>query len=111
LMQYKNLITGMDLNISLAFTQGDGNVSYRAYRDDSFHLGANIFLKVTKDSPCVDIRRYWKPYNRDDSVPTKKGFCLRSAEYKALRYYMSYIEKKSSRIGTRGAMLLAGRSQ
>ena len=93
LMQYKNLTAGMDLNVSQAFTQDDGNVSYRANRDDSFHLGANVFLKVTKDNPCVDIRQYWKPPNQDNPVHTKKGLCLRPAEYKLLKDCLPDIRK------------------
>jgi hypothetical protein len=79
--------------VSPAFIQDGDNVSYRTSRDNLFHLGANIFLKVTEYSPCVDIRQYWKPPNQAYSVPTKKWLCLRLAEYKLLNEYLSNIEK------------------
>lgn len=42
-----------------------------------WHLGFNVYVSVRENNPCVDIRQYWKLYN--DSVPTKKGLCLRSS--------------------------------
>jgi hypothetical protein len=93
LIQLKNLTAGMDSSVSPAVTQDDGSESYRARKDASFHVGANVFLKVTKDNPCVDIRQHWKLPNQDDSVPTKKGLCLRPAEYKLFREYLPDIEK------------------
>ena len=93
LMQFKNLTTGMDSSVSPAFATDDGTESYRAIKDVSFHVGANVFVKVTKDNPCVDIRQYWKPPNQDDLVPTKKGLCLRPSEYKLFRECVPDIEK------------------
>jgi hypothetical protein len=87
-------MTGMESTVSPAFTQDDGNVAYRAKKDDSFHVSANVFLKVTKDNPCLeDIRQYWVPPNQTEVVPTKKRLCLRLAEYNILKDCMSDIEK------------------
>ena len=38
--------------------------------DLHYHIGGNI----RSDNPCVDIRKYWKPENEMDLVPTKKGY-------------------------------------
>ncbi|XP_061190339.1 uncharacterized protein LOC133198229 [Saccostrea echinata] len=46
-----------------------------------WHLGYNVYVSVKEDNPCVDIRQYWKPPQTDESVPTKKGLCLRPQEY------------------------------
>ena len=84
LVQYKNLLAGLDISINPALTEN---------KDDLFHLGANVFVKAKEDNPCMDIRQYWIPPNQQESVPTKKGLCLRSMEYKALTDQMSEIEK------------------
>jgi hypothetical protein len=53
--------------------------------ETKMHLGFNVYVSVRKDNPCVDLRQYWKPPNHDDTVPTKKGLCLRPAEYDHLK--------------------------
>lgn len=53
------------------------------------HLGGNVFCNVGKGSVCVDIRQFWKPEN--DVVPTRKGICLRPAEYSRLKELMPEI--------------------
>jgi hypothetical protein len=64
------------------------------------HLGYNVFVSVQKDNPCVDIRRYWKPPNHDESVPTKKGLCLRPEEYKNLKSRWQDIENSLPELET-----------
>lgn len=61
--------------------------------DLNYHIGANIFLTIKGDSPCVNIRKYWKPENEENLVPTKKGICLRPLEYLNLKLHLSSIEK------------------
>jgi hypothetical protein len=55
-------------------------------------VGANVILKVIKDNPCVEVRKYCMPPNQTEVVPTKKGLCLRLTEYKALRDCVYDIE-------------------
>ena len=55
----------------------------------NYHIGGNIFLTVRSDNPCVNIRKYWKPENEENLVPTKKGICLRPAEYVNLKSHVS----------------------
>jgi hypothetical protein len=93
LVQFKNLTTRMDWSMSLAFTQDDGKESYGTIKDASFHFAANIFLNAAKGSPCVNIRQFWKPPNQEDSVPTKKGLCLRPLEYKLFRERVPDMEE------------------
>lgn len=59
----------------------------------NYHVGANIFISVKSDGPCVNIRIYWKPENEENLVPTKKGICLRPLEYGKLKSHLSSIEK------------------
>lgn len=59
----------------------------------NYHVGSNIFISVKSDSPCVNIRKYWKPENEENLVPTKKGICLRPLEYGKLKSHLSSIEK------------------
>ena len=41
-----------------------------------WHLGNNIYVSIREDNPCVDIRQYWRPPEKEDSVPTKKDLCF-----------------------------------
>ena len=61
--------------------------------DLQYHMGSNIFCTVKKDSPCVDIRQYWRPPNQKELVPTKKGLCLRPVEYRTLKSRVSELHK------------------
>lgn len=79
LMQFKNFLNGMSSAIEPVMK------NKRAEQDEKFHLGAGVYITVTKDNPCVDIRKYWmNPPNQDESLPTKKGICLRPTEYDTL---------------------------
>ena len=82
LMQYKNLLAGIETFIDPAITEN---------KNESFHLGANVFVKVRKNNPCVDIRQFWAPLS--EAVPTKKGLCMRPSEYAALKTFVPEIEK------------------
>ena len=42
-----------------------------------------FIVTITKGSTYIDIRRYWKP--KEEVVPRKKGLCLRSLEYSAIK--------------------------
>jgi hypothetical protein len=59
--------------------------------EGSLHLGGHVYCKVTENNVCVDIRQYWGPPDQDGIVPTKKGICLRPAEYVKLKESMSSI--------------------
>lgn len=51
----------------------------------NWHLGYNVYISVQEGNPCVDIRQFWKPPNHSETVPTKKGLCLRPVEYGTLK--------------------------
>ena len=68
--------------------------------DLHYHIGGNIFLTVRSDNPCVDLRKYWKPENEENLVPTKKGICLRPAEYITLKSHVSTLEKEVPQLET-----------
>ncbi|OWF44120.1 hypothetical protein KP79_PYT24292 [Mizuhopecten yessoensis] len=55
----------------------------------STHLGGNVYVRV--NNPCVEIRRFWTPPDRDDLGPTHKGICLRPSEYKKLKDVVSVM--------------------
>lgn len=50
-------------------------------RDYTDHLGGNV--NCTVKGYCVDIRQFWTP--EKDQVPTRKGLCMRPAEYTKLK--------------------------
>lgn len=74
--------------------------------DPNYHIGANIFVTVKEDSPCVAIRKYWKPENEENLVPTNKGIYLRPLEYLNLKSHLSNIEKAVSELENTKACFL-----
>jgi hypothetical protein len=46
-----------------------------------WHLEYNVYVSVRENNSCIDIRQYWKPPQQDESVPTRKGLCLRPQEH------------------------------
>lgn len=86
LMQYKNLLAALDLTITPAFTNDQKELQFKAAKNGSHHLGANVFVSARQDNPC-------EPSNCTTIVPTKRGLCLRPTEFKALQSYISDIEK------------------
>lgn len=79
LMRYKNLV---DL-LEFADQAIQGKEFYKR------HLGGNVYVSIEEGSVCVDIRQYWKP--EEVLVPTKKGLCLRPAEYTRLKELLPEI--------------------
>lgn len=77
--------------ISLTLMRWKNWVDYLEYADQALtdkknytsHLGGNVYCTVTEGSTCMNIRQYWRP--QEEVVPTKKGICLRPAEYTALK--------------------------
>ncbi|KAK3085487.1 hypothetical protein FSP39_004116 [Pinctada imbricata] len=57
----------------------------RKNQEFSWHLGANVFVSVRKDNPCIDVRLNWRPPQGKEVVPTKVGLCLRPDEYECLK--------------------------
>lgn len=55
LMQYKNLLAALDLTITPAFTNDQKELQFKAAKNGSHHLGANVFVSARQDNPCVDI--------------------------------------------------------
>lgn len=55
----------------------------RQNKEQSCHLGYNVYIHAKENNPCVDIRQYWKPDKESDIVPTRKGLCLRPVEFSA----------------------------
>ncbi|XP_060569261.1 uncharacterized protein LOC132727709 [Ruditapes philippinarum] len=81
LMRWKNVVDAVEF-----VDQSLGNKQvYNA------HLGGNVYMSIKAGCVCVDIRQYWKP--KDDVVPTKKGLCLRPAEYVKLKEVIPDIGK------------------
>jgi hypothetical protein len=82
LIQFKNLLAAMD-SVKEALTQN---------REESHHLGYNVFLSVREENPCVDIRQYWKPTEDSEVVPTRRGLCLRPSEFQSFSDLLGHIE-------------------
>ncbi len=78
-MRYKNLVDNLEF------------ADRAIQKKESFdrHLGGNVYVTIGQGSVCVDIRRYWKP--QEEVVPTKKGICLRPAEYSRLKELLPEI--------------------
>ncbi|CAG2202428.1 unnamed protein product [Mytilus edulis] len=55
------------------------------------HLGGNVYASVQIKSVCLDLRQHWLSPNNTEVVPTKKGICLRPAEYVKLKDVASVI--------------------
>jgi hypothetical protein len=67
----------------------------------SLHLGGNVYCKVAENNVCVNIRQYWCPPDQDGSIfPTKKGICLRPAEYIKLKEAMKDIGEAVPELNT-----------
>ena len=62
------------------------------------HLGGNVYCNIGERSVCVDIRQYWKPV--DNVVPTRKGMCLRPAEYVKLKEHVLEIGQSLPELDT-----------
>lgn len=58
----------------------------------NYHMDSNIFCMIEQYNP-MDIRQYWRPPDKEMFVPTKKGLCLRSVEYRALKSHIAEIEQ------------------
>lgn len=41
-----------------------------------WHVGGGVFVSLSPGYSTVDIRRYWKPDNVQEPIPTKKGVTL-----------------------------------
>lgn len=88
LMRWKNFIDQI-VYVDAALTKKE------AYE---CHLGGNVYCTVREGNPCVDIRQYWKP--EETVVPTRKGLCLRPAEYKKLKENLTVINKENPQVDT-----------
>ena len=51
-------------------------------------------------NPCVDLRKYWKPENEENLVPTKEWIYLHPAEYITLKSHASTLEKEGPQLET-----------
>ena len=80
---------GLDIIKSLELSLDMIDSASQKKEDLQYHMGSNIFCTVKKDSPCVDIRLYWRPPNQKELEPTKKGQCLRPVEYITLKSVVS----------------------
>ena len=85
-MQFKDLSRGLSEVIDPVLKNEKGE-NKGATHDERYHLGGGVYVTLTKNNPCVDIRQYWKPPNQNDTVPTKKGLTLRPLEYATLRQH------------------------
>ena len=79
----------LELFKSLALATDMVDTAINKNEDLHYHIRGNIFLIVRSDNPCVDIRKYRTPENELNLVPTKKGICLRLAEYVNLKSHVS----------------------
>ena len=63
-------------------------------RDYSTHIGGNVYFTLNVTNPfatVIHIRQYFLPPNQTEVIPTKKGICLRLAEYEKLKDTASVI--------------------
>ena len=96
----KGISLNLELFKSLALATDMVDTAMNKNEDLHYHIGGNIFLTVRSDNPCVDIRKYWKPENEVNLVPTKKGICLRPTEYVNLKSHVSNLEKEVPQLET-----------
>ena len=84
----KSISLNLELFKSLALATDMVDTAANKNEDLHYHIRGNIFLIVRSDNPCVDIRKYRTPENELNLVPTKKGICLRPAEYVKLKSHV-----------------------
>ena len=82
LTQFKELTDILEEDIDQSLQKNEAS---------TWHLGANVYVTVRKDNPCVDIRLYWRPPNQKEAVPTRRGLCLRPVEYDYLKEHIVEI--------------------
>ena len=73
LMQYKNLLTGMENFVGPALSEN---------KDDKFHVGANVFLSVKKITHvwiCDSIRNLPIPTKKDPQRPVHASLGIRGS--------------------------------
>lgn len=55
------------------------------------HLGGNVHAEKSKGWNSIDLRKWWIPDNSTAIAPTKKGICLRNAEWVNLTFHIGTI--------------------
>jgi len=47
------------------------------------HIGGGVFVSVSNDYRCVDIRRFWRPKDEPAETATRNGLSIRLTEFDA----------------------------
>lgn len=55
------------------------------------HIGGGTYVSVSEQYNGVDFRRYWKPEDAQEPVPTKSGIYLPVAQWKALKSQLNEL--------------------
>ena len=65
----KGISLNLELFKSLALATDMVDTAMNKNEDLHYHIGGNIFLTVRSDTPCVDIKKFWKPDQVGDMSP------------------------------------------
>lgn len=89
----KGISLNMNLFKTFALTLDMIDTALSKKEELNYHMGSNVFCTIQQGNPCVSIRQYWRPPDKEILVPTKRGLCLRPVEYRALNLRIAEIEK------------------
>jgi len=49
------------------------------------HIGGGYYVSITSGFYCVDIRKFFVPYDETDVKPTRRGMALRLREWEDMK--------------------------
>ena len=58
------------------------------FQDFKVHIGGGVYATIDKNFKKVDFRRFWKPTDEEQPIPTKSGISLTFEEF---RLFVSLI--------------------
>ena len=81
--QFRQIITDIDNNVKELVA--DRAVKYCA------HIGGGYYVSVNLGFYCVDVRKFFMPYNEKEVKPTRKGIALRLNEWARMKTIVETI--------------------
>jgi len=90
--QFRQIITDIDNNVKELVA--DRAVKYCA------HIGGGYYVSVNSGFYCVDVRKFYMPYNEKEVKPTRKGVALRLNEWARMKTIVETINSTYPSLGT-----------
>ena len=64
------------------------------------HIGGGYYVSVTTGFYCVDFRKFFIPYGKEEIKPTRQGVALRIFEWAEMRKIMDELNNDYPALGT-----------